>query len=370
MRIIALLLLTACEITPNFVDSRDVEDAAARERWATVCVGLDMEHEKTRRVATRKLLGSKVPEGEACICEHLSAPDGEWDAAIAEGLVGAKDAAIVGCFAQLVTRPDLPRRTAAVHALGKMLAPVARETLVIVATLPGDTSSRVAAIEAVGGIKDNQSAMIDLVKNDAEPAVRAAAATSLAISKSDKVRKVLINTAKSDADGTVRGAALRAAKKSGAPKAHGMVCDAMLNDPSPAVRRAAVLAFKGTKRDTSVACLRKKALTEETDADVRDTLLAVLKSSPNDKAALILCDAIPFWMRTYVKEDIPDKLPGTMIVKTQNDRDWDRSYACFQKAYRQSGGYSCFAKMHVALWFREVGGTSYVPKCPGYEGVE
>jgi hypothetical protein len=370
MLIAAILLFAACDVAPNFVDSRDVEDAAAHERWATVCRGLEMEHEKTRRVATRKLLASGVPEGKSCICQFVGKESGDWDAAIVEGLAGATDDSIVGCFAEMVRNPALPRRAEAVHALGRTNAPTTRTTLSAIAVDPGDPAARKVAIEAVGGFEENRAAMLTLLSDDADPAIRSAAAAALSIAKTKNVRSQLVKAAKSDPDGQVRGAALRAAKKAGAPGAHAMVCDAMLNDPSPEVRKEAVLAFKGTKRDSSVVCLRKKAFTIEEDADVREAMLTVLKSSPNDNAAQILCDAIPFWMRSYVKEDIPDKIPGTMIVKAQNDRDWDRSYKCFQKAYRQSRGYSCFAKMHVALWFREVGGTSHAPKCPGYEGVD
>ena len=147
-------------------------------------------------------------------------------------------------------------------------------------------------------------------------------------------------------------------------------CKAMMDDPSPEVRTAAVGAFKGTRRNSAVECLRKRAFTLEEDPGVRDKLLAVLKSSPNDNAALVLCDAIPFWMRSYVIEDIPGKVPGAKIVKTQNDRDWERSYECFERAYRNSSGYSCFARMHVAAWFREVGGKPFVPECPGYKRTE
>ena len=110
-------------------------------------------------------------------------------------------------------------------------------------------------------------------------------------------------------------------------------------------------------------------LVDELD-DGSDELLKVLKSSPSDKAAMTLCDAIPFWMRTYVVKDIPEKTPGTGIIKAQNDRDWDRTYECLDKALRQSSGYSCYARMYVAGWFKIVGGSAFVPKCPGYEDKE
>jgi hypothetical protein len=180
----------------------------------------------------------------------------------------------------------------------------------------------------------------------------------------------LVKAATEDADGAVRAAALVAVKSGGSHAAHKMVCTAMLEDPSPAVRAAAVRSFRGTKRNSAIECLRARAFEEEESSDVRQAILDVLKSSPNDNAAKLLCDAIPFWMRTYVKDDIPDKIPGTMIVKAQNDRDWEQSYECFKRAYRQSSGYSCFARMHVGLWFREVGGKPYVPSCPGYENKD
>ena len=87
-------------------------------------------------------------------------------------------------------------------------------------------------------------------------------------------------------------------------------------------------------------------------------------SSPHDDSAQILCDAIPFWLKSYVVEDLPEKIPGTDIIKVQNDRDWERSYECVQKAYRARGGYSCYAKMYVGYWFNELGGTGSVPACP------
>ena len=50
-------------------------------------------------------------------------------------------------------------------------------------------------------------------------------------------------------------------------------------------------------------------------------------------------------------------------------RHWKRSYECLEKAYRKvrGGGYSCYARLYVAWWFREYGGSSFVPNCPGYE---
>ncbi len=305
----------------------------------------------------------------SCICDHIGTAEGGWDAAIAEGLIGLKDDKIVGCFADLVKKKDLPKRTEAVVALAQTSAPIARAALAEIAAAEGEVEARARAAEAIGGNPEYKEALMGLLGHENKQ-LRAAAAKGLGGHKDKPIVNALIELATKDKEGEVRAAALVAVKSSGASKAQDMVCKAMIEDESPIVRMAAVRSFKGTKRESAIECLRKKAFIEETDAGVRDALLSVVKSSPKDSAAAILCDAIPYWMRTYVKTDIPDKIPGTMIVKTQNDRDWERSYECFERAYKKSTGYSCFAKMHVGLWFREVGGKPYVPSCPGYENPE
>lgn len=367
MRLLWILALAACDMTPSYVDTKDIEQAAARGAWSTVCKGLEMTEDRIRRYAAEQLWKTNAPaEEQACICEHLPVGENGWDAAIAEGLQTLDDDAVVGCLAALVERPDLDKRTEAVVALSKTTAPIARSTLAKVAAADGEVATRVYALAAIAGNKEFKETMVALLESPTKE-LRAAAAAGLRGIKDRTLTDRLISLSESDPEGEVRAAALLSVKAAGSSKAQEMVCKAMMDDDSPAVREAAVRSFKGTRRDSAVKCLRAKAFAEESEASVRDALLEVLKSSPNDNAALVLCDAIPFWMRTYVNDDIPDKIPGTMIVKTQNDRDWERSYECFERAYRKSAGYSCFAKMHVGLWFREVGGKNYVPSCPGYE---
>ena len=365
-----LIGLIGCEMTPSFVDTKDIEQATARGAWGTVCKGLEMSEDRIRQYAAEQLWKNKAPAEEmACICEHLPKSGGGFDPAIAAGLEGLKSDAIAKCFADLVKNPELPKREEAVVAFAKMTAPSVRTVLAEVAAADGDMATRIRAANTIGGDPDHKDTLMTLLSHD-DNGLRAAAAKGLGGHKDREIVDALIKVAGSDPEGTVRAAALVAVKTSGVSKASDMVCKAMMDDESPAVREAAIRTLKGTRRDSAVKCLREKAFKEEPDASVRDALLAVLKSSPNDNAALVLCDAIPFWMRTYVKDDIPDKIPGTMIVKTQNDRDWERSYECFKKAYQRSSGYSCFAKMHVGLWFREVGGKNYVPSCPGYENTD
>ena len=51
----ALLALAGCEITPSYVESVDIDDAMARNHFKTVCKGLEMKDDDTRRYATTKL---------------------------------------------------------------------------------------------------------------------------------------------------------------------------------------------------------------------------------------------------------------------------------------------------------------------------
>jgi len=367
MRALLLLVLSACDMTPNYVSTKNIDGAATSGEWNVVCKGLEMKEDRTREYATERLVRSGAPLAKDCICAHIQGKGG-WDKHIANGLQRSRSDAIVGCFAELVAKPDLPDRMEAIAALSMTNAPVATKTLTAIATNTGEEAQlRARAIMSIGGLDASKDILLELLTTDTDPAVRAAAASGLSGMQARPVFKALVQAATEDQEGDVRAAALTAAKKSGASSANTMICEAMMNDSSPAVREAAVGAFQGTGRDSAIACLRKRAFTIEENPAVRDRLLEVLKSSPNDNAALILCDAIPFWMRSYVKDEIPDKLPGTEIVKAQNDRDHKRSYKCLERAYKKSSGYSCYARMHVGLWFRTFGGKTRVPKCPGYE---
>ncbi len=360
--------LPACEIAPNYVENGDIDDAMARSNFKTVCKGLEMKDDDTRRYAASKMKEITDPIAKDCVCQFIGQGKNGWDAAIADGIKGSDRDDLAGCFAPIVAKADLAEREAAVVALAQIPAPIARKTLGEIAAAPGGASEvRVRAIGAVAGSPDFSDMLIGLLQSDPDPVVRTAAADGLGAMKDPKITAALSEAYGKDEDGTVRAAALIGMKKAGVPEADALVCKAMMEDPSPDVRSRAIGAFRGTKRPEAVACLRERALKFEEDGNVREQLLAVLKSSPRQEAADVLCDAIPFFMRSYVKEALPEKIPGTDIAKVQNDRDWERSYACFQKAVAQSGGYSCPAKMYTAFWFREVGGNAFIPKCPGIE---
>ncbi len=212
--------------------------------------------------------------------------------------------------------------------------------------------------------------MRGLLQSDEPDEVRAAAAESLVGQKDQTTVDALVAAVTGDSSGIVRAASLKTVRGLNLPESDEMICKAMLEDEAPEVRRQAIMSYKGTKRDEAVACLREKAFTVEEDGSVRGALITVLKSSPNDNAPAVLCDAIPFYMKTYIEDAGPENVPGTDLAQAQNDRDWENSYDCFAKAMRNTGGWSCHGKKYVAAWYREVGGTAYLPNCPGYENPD
>ena len=365
-----LLLTVGCEITPNFVDGKDVDDAFARGSYKTMCVGLGMKDDDTREYTAEQLIKVEDPIAVACLCEQIADEKTGWDHAIAQGLKGTQRDEIASCFAALVSKPDLPERLEAVVALANIPAKAARDVLAQVATAPGDAEVRARAVTAIGGDVTYKTQVFALTR-DPEVAVRSAATTGISNYKDDaEAGEALKAIAANDADPAVRASALTGLRKTLKNDADPILCEAMMKDPEPEVRAAAVGTFRATKRKEALDCLRTRAMTYEESASVRSEVLAVLKSSPSADAKKILCDGIPFWVRSYLKEGASDKVPGTNIIEVQNDRDWEKSYECLQKAYRSSGGYSCYAKMEVGYWFNKVGGTVYVPNCPGYEPAE
>ena len=364
----ALLALAACEVVPNYVENVDIDDAMAREHYKTVCKGLEMKEADTREYATSKLKEITDPIAQECVCQFVGQGRDGWDPAIAEGLTGTKRDELASCFADLVVQGDIQKREEAVVALTRIPADASREAMKALAADPSAASEvRLRALKGIAGDARYTDTLLGLLKSDGDAAVRAAAATGLSGIEEAKVVDALMAAYKGDEDGAVRGEALISIKKSGFETADALVCSAMMEDPSPEVRKRAIGAFRGTKRPEAIACLRDRALAFEENGAVREQLLKVLKSSPKQEAADVLCDAIPFFMRSYVKEAMPTRIPGADIAKYQNDRDWERSYECLQKAYAKRGGYACPAQMYIGHWFREVGGNSYVPKCPGIE---
>lgn len=365
--------LTACEMPPPaHVEPRDIDDAFAREMYKTVCKGLEMKDDDTRRYAAERL--TEVPEDRSteCLCEYAyDAEKHTFDSAILDGLKSTERDDLVQCFMVALDDGAVEDRLGLVAGLGRTRGASVKPRMSQIAQDSSEPDEvRVQALTVLGGSQDagHVDMMRGLLTSEGPEAVRAAAAESLVGQKDQPTVDALVAAVTGDDSGAVRAAALKTVRGLNLPESDEMICKAMLEDPAPEVRRQAIMSYKGTKRDEAVACLRDKAFTEEEDGGVRSALITVLKSSPNENAPKVLCDAIPFYMKTYIKDAGPENVTGTDLAQAQNDRDWEGSYDCFAKAMRNTSGWSCHGKKYVAAWYREVGGKPHVPRCKGDEG--
>ena len=363
----SLILLGACEMTPTTVEMRDVDDGMARELYKTVCKGLEMKDDDVRTYAAENLQQVEDPKGLECFCERVYKP-GDLDLPIARGLVGSDRGDMAECVLPAMDDPAVTDedKVALVDILIRSNAEQADVRLVELARSSTNPDIREKAISSLGGTGDPAVlALLHELLSDAEPRVRKAAVASLVGQKDDVTAGKLKTIASGDSDGEVRAEAYSVLKGLKAEGIDALLCTAMLEDESPAVRRQAVLSMKGTKKAENLACLKKRAMTEELDGDVRSAVLTTLRA--NDKSWPILCDAIPFYMATYITDQGPENVQGADIAKAQNDVDWNNSYTCFEKALRNRRGWSCKGHQYVAAWYEAVGGKTHVPACQGDE---
>ena len=363
----ALSLLVACDIPPKHIDQQGVEQAIAKGRFKSACKGLEMKDEETRTYTAQMLAKMvKDPIAKECVCANIADEENGYDMAIIQGLDDTKRDDLVSCFADLVKKPDLKNRTDAIKKLARFKTESAKTTLAGLASEAGvDPEARVAAMNTMSGV-DHKDLFLKILSSDPDAPARAGAASRLNGVKGEDVVAALLKAAKEDTDGAVRASAMVSLKMAGVEEVTALLCEAMMTDPSADARRIAISAFRGTRSEKGAECLRARAMAEETEASVREEMLTVLKSSPHPVAAATLCEAIPFWIKTYAVTDLPEKLPGTQIIEAQNARDHEKSYECVNRAYGNQAGYSCFGKMYVGWWLNELGGKGRVPECPGY----
>lgn len=341
---------------PNFVEVPELHQAHARGELPMICAGLRMEAEGTRKEAA-KILRDWHKEAP-CLCERLER-EGRWDAAILAGLADAERDDRVGCVAALLDDPKQPERAALVEAMLHIDAPKVKARVLQAAKSEADPDVRAAAMIALRGSEDpaDVGALVDMLAKEANPSLRAAAARALTSVK--PASDALLAAVKSDADPAVRTAAVGALH--GLPGRSEGIC-AALADADAGVRAAGAAAGSGTRDLAVVGCLAKKLDGKEEAAEVRAAVLGALRKSPAAEAATALCDAIPGWVRAYVKDAVPERFGDLDIAHAQNDRDFEKSYDCMQKAAR-AGGYSRCGKAYVMDWFQQVGGKVSVPTC-------
>ena len=365
---ICLMAATACDIPPGYISKSSVVDSyAGRGKFVSACVGVQMEDDDDIREYTAMRL-AKEPQSDVatnCICDAIYEAEYDyWDPAVVKGLKDTDRADLTKCVAPAISNPEVDDRVYLVHGFSMMHRETAMEVLAEAIPAEKDVEVKAAMVTALRASSGHEKMLMAMLQEDSAEEIRAAAATALKHIKTEAVTSAMVSAAKSDESGAVRAAALDAVVRLRTPETDSMVCDAMLNDADEMVRLTAVQAYQGSSRKVALDCLRKRALKNETSGSVREAILASLGASPSDKAADILCEIVGPWSRMYIKGAIFNQITGSDVVKAQNDRDYERSYACVQKALR-SGGYSCYARNYLGHWMKELGGTAATPWCPG-----
>jgi len=350
---------------PSFVSKGDIDKAIGRRDEAAICVGLRMKEAETRSYAAEKLV-SMDELSTTCLCENLKF-EGRWDASVLEGARKVKDDGRAACAAALLDDPAAPERAALATALLDLKIPTVRARLVTAATSDADPAVAAAAVPVFTGTKDAAEVTL-LAEGLGTKPVPWAVAASKVLASQPAAAPALRSVATTHADAGLRAAALDAYRQLKPEDFGQVVCDAMMKDADPGVRQAAVAMVKSTRDDAILGCLRDRAFTEEPDAQVRLTLLQTLAKAGAPKAADILCEVVPFWVRTYVKDTPVQEESVDDVLWYQNDRDFERSYACAESAYK-AGGYSCWGRAYVASRFKEFGGKASFPRCPGAPGT-
>ncbi len=362
-----LALLLACDPpTPNFVDRTMIEDAYRRGDNYIICAGLKMEDDSTRGIAAETLATLSTPE--SCLCDGLTR-EGKWDMPIVRGLQKGTDDAHVGCAATLLDDPKQPERVELVNLLAKIKVPAVEARLMAAAKSDADPAVRGAAMAVVRPAKNPEAlALVTAALSDPEASVRAGAARALL---GVDAAASQLQAAAADPDPSVRSAVLTSLRgMPGVPFAD-YACPALRSDPDPGVRATAATAMKGSKDEGLMTCLRAHMLEPEEDALVRGAMLAALRGTSGPVAGSILCDAIPFWVHTYIGEDRPEREGTADIIFAQNDRDFENSYDCVQRALKAGGYRTCEQKFYVNDWFHELGGKNTAPRpcrAPGAGG--
>ncbi|MDP2313263.1 MAG: HEAT repeat domain-containing protein [Pseudomonadota bacterium] len=358
-----LFLLLACvDSEPAFVSVRDLDKAHASADTPALCAGLRMKDAPTRESAAEKL--KDYAYDSSCLCERLQY-DGRWDPSILSGLAKATDAEKTGCVGTLLDDAAQPERPALVTALLKI--PVARARIVTAAASDADPTVRAAAMTVFRNSKDpaELAQVQGWLASDPDATVRAAAASALLGQAA--AEGALRDATSKDQDPGVRAAALATYHSLKVADFDTVACAALLEDAAPAVRLAALDTMRATRDPEQLDCLRRRATTQEDAPEVRAALLKTLASTAAPEAAKVLCDTIPWWVKTYVKDAAPGE--GDDILRAQNDRDFERSYDCVQTAVRQAGGYTCAGRAYVGAFFRDLGGKAGVPSCGGTGGA-
>jgi HEAT repeats len=356
-----LFALIACtETEPLHVDERDLDKAMSHGDRAALCAGLKMKDEDTRAAAAKHL--SEFGGDSACLCERAKF-DGRWDPPILEALKGVKKDEKVACLGTLLDDPTAPDRVALAKALYGIPAPALRARLKKAASDDADPKVRAYALAAYCDSKDPADAkmLADGLASNPDATWRASAATAL--TGRPEAKELLEKAVASDQEGTVRAAALAALKNTQGYAWTELGCKALLSDPAPEVRAEAALLFRATTDEKAIACLREAMFKVEPDGRVRASMLKTLRGTPAQPGADILCDAASFWIANYVRDAEPEREGDSDILFAQNDRDFERSLACVERALGNTAGWSCHGRAYASSWRYHLGGPRRDVNC-------
>ena len=354
---LATLSIACTPIEASFVSKSDLDKAHTLADVRTMCVGLKMKDDDTREYAASKLKDYN-DDGALCLCDHLTR-DGTWDPAVFNGLARAKDDARVGCVATALDDVKLKDRAGMATAMMKIDAPSVHARLVLAANSDSDPAVQAAALPALRGTTDPKELemLITGLKRGGLWGANAAYDLTGLAPATDALRDII-----KTGDAQTKTAALlayRAAKTDD----WGAVACAALNDPDAAVRIGALAAVKATRNIEILGCMRDHLMAPEPDAAVRLALLQTLSSDAAPEAAKALCDAIPYWVKTYITDTAPQPKSVEDIVFYQNDRDFEQSLACTEAAFK-AGGYTVCGKAYLGARVNEFGGNARYKDCP------
>ncbi len=366
--LVFVLTWFACEIPPRYVEnSGEVDAFLVRGAYRSACVGLQAQDADVRQYTAQKLVTYEhVRVVNDCLCEALyDGEAGTWNEAVAKGLAGSERDELAECLLPAVEDSRLEDdRLALVRALGAMEAGSAYDTLAEVAKSGASVEIRTAAARALRPSKQALPVLMKLLDGDEDSTIRAAAAEGLAGRRDKAARKALHKAIESDAEASVRAAAVRALERGRSAEDDDVLCEVLLDEQDDAVQAAIIAGWEGTKRKKNLDCIERRIRKGDLEGGARVAVLDTLASSPSKAAADLLCDQIGPWVRSYLRDKIFHDIPGSDIVKAQNDRDYERSYECVAKALRVSGQ-SCYGKNYLGHWMRELGGRAPTPWCPG-----
>jgi len=365
---VLLALLLGCQVVPRRIeDTSEVDKFLSQQNFASACVGLENDDDPALRTYTAQQLErfemKAVPR--KCLCAGLyDAEEHEADLPIAMGLQNTKRDDLAKCLAPALTDPEVLNPDAVAVALGAIGAPAGFEALEAVVSSDAAPEVRAAAARALKPSSRARHTLIEAVLGDPDPTVRAAAAEGLEGKAQKEVVAAIGKVLDEDTDNEVRAVALRSLMVAKAPGALKKVCRTLMEDEDATMREGAARALHGTKRAAGIECLKRRLLDNEPIPTVRTAVMESLGASPSDKAADALCDLIHPMMKLYVTDKIAEETQGVDIVKFQNNRDYERSWECVEKA-RKRGGLSCYARNHLGRWNNDLGGKASRPWCPG-----